>query len=424
MVKIIRLFNKSKKGKVLIALLVIIMIVALILLLVTTSAVRNKSSKLFGQSQKAMINALNQKDSILSYLDTSALLAKKDVLQSTLSENAGFFYRKDVGSQDSDVTEFGTHIYPLISKDNKLCEFDYEQEYLKLFRYNLLKYTAQSTYLDDKRFDTISIIDGKINAVAELPKVELLISSEVIEQTYALADSSLNPVKQDTHARGVVGNIMNADINMPSLADLGPGDCSAFVNRLLNYAYSKSKDQIGHHNVECIPNNAWDVAACYLYKAKQNPDSSRVVYVGEGLKYEELVSTENLLEPGDLLFTTSTAWGLYTGYNSYESGASSITFYCKEDSIPDSDALFPKYCSYQDKPNEYSSDIEYENYPVITHIFMYLGKKNERDIIANLFNEKRIDQDLKTFVNNPYTGGDGVRVIIRPKYDSVKADLS
>ena len=418
------LFKKRKKAKIFVMLAVILFVIALDVLLISLSGLDNISSKLFGESQKGMISTLNKKDSILSYLDNAALLSLRSSYQLELAENAGYFERVDSSSQDADVTGFGFHIYPMISNEQgNLANFDYEKEYLKLFKSKFLEFTSQDSYLYNKKFIDTSIKQGYIVGHAEMPEIRLLITTDIIKKYYFLPGSSINLIKQDTHTIGVVNNIINADMSMPYIANLGPGDCSAFISRMLDYAYSKSKTDIGSHSVECLPNNAWDVAACYLYKAKQNPDSSRVVYAGEGLKYDELISVEDLLKPGDLLFTTSIAWGKYTGYNEYSSLGDSVTYYCEKDSIPNPNSQYPQYCLYQDKPNGYSSDIEYENYPIVTHIFMYLGEQNGKRIIANLFNKKSVDESLQTFVNNPSTGGDGVRIIIRPKYKQVKSVL-
>jgi len=408
------LLQKRKQGKIFVLLAVIITLLAIVFLILISSDLKKASDKVTGSHQKAMINTLNKRDSVLLFLDEAALLAKKNTLQSELAANAGYFEKTDVGSQDFDITGYGTYIYPLISNgsEDSFDAFNYEQEYLKLFRRNLLEYTSKNSYLNEKEFLGIFIKDGKIFASAEAPKVELLITSDELIEGYFLDDLIMNINIPNTNADKIINEIKKIDINTGIFTNLKPGDCSMFISRLLDIAYSTP---ISQNPIKCIPNNAWDVAACYLDNSQNDPSSSRVVYAGKGLKYEELVSIEGLLKPGDFLFTTSSAWKLYSGYNFYNDFGEGFDNFCFSDSITNSESQFPAYCVYDDETNE-ENNIYYENYPIVTHIFMYLDEEKGEYIIANLFNEKRIDQDLQTFVNNPSTGGDGVRIIIRPNY--------
>lgn len=410
-------FKKNKQGKIFILMAVIITTLALIFLILISSELKKASDKVLGSHQKAMINTLNKKDSILLYLDESAILAKKTTLQSTLAKNAGYFERTGVDSQDSDVTGFGQYVYPLLSNSSgALAEIDYEQEYLKLFRYNLLKYTTKNSYFNTKSFSAISLSNEVISALAEAPEIELLISSQDFDDLYFFDTSIVNTEIKNNNADKVVAEIKKIDITTGVFVELKAGDCSRFMSRLLDEAYSVPPQQ---NPIICIPNNAWDVAACYLDKAQNNPEQSRVVYAGNGIKYSELTLIDNLLKKGDLLFTTSSAWPIYTGYNHYyNAGANEFDNYCKPDSILDSGSEFPKKCIFNDDINE--GGVFYEDYPIVTHIFMYLGKdENGEHIIANLFNEKIVGESLQGFVDNPVTGGDGVRIIIRPVYTKI-----
>jgi len=408
-------FKKNKQGKIFVLMAVIITLLAIVFLMLISATLKKASEEVIGSHQKAMITTLNTKDSILLYLDESALLAKKEALQSVLAENAGYFERTGVGSQDYDVTSYGTYIYPLISNGTNLSKnFDYETEYLKLFRTKLLEYTSKNSYLKNKEFSNIHISGGEIIASAESPQVELLITSDEIIESYALDNAVMNLEIYSKYAKSIVNKMKKTDITAEKFADLKAGDCSAFISRLLDEAYSTST---GQNPVACLPNNAWDVAACYLYSAQNNPSSSRIVYAGKGLSYDELLSVDDLLNPGDILFTTSSAWGVYSGYNSYADSGVGFDNFCKPDSFSNPESQFPKYCTYNDETNEYYH-IYYEDYPIITHIFMYLGEENDEHehIIANLFNTKSINENLKSFLDNPSTGGDGVRIIVRPNY--------
>ena len=189
------------------------------------------------------------------------------------------------------------------------------------------------------------------------------------------------------------------------------------------------KDESSFTGIACFPNHAWGVAACNLRNAQISPETSRVVYAGPGLSFDQLFLDGRLLKQGDILFTsTKTSWCKWSGYNfynndnmcGYDKGTTDPASYlrtdgeigfCVEDSIEISGN--PLYCDFSE------FNIECENFPIITHIFVYLGVDgNGKHIIGNLYDKVPEDRNLKIFLSN-LDKTDGVRMIVRPDYPKI-----
>jgi len=85
------------------------------------------------------------------------------------------------------------------------------------------------------------------------------------------------------------------------------GKCSLYVNWLIKTAY---KDESSFTGIACFPNHAWGVAACNLRNAQISPETSRVVYAGPGLSFDQLFLDGRLLKQGDILFTSTKQAGV------------------------------------------------------------------------------------------------------------------
>ncbi len=439
-----RILN-NKKGKVLMFLAALIIITAFIFLLIAVGTIEGPAEESFGNLQRQIISSLNTKDAILLYLDYSAEFAKRDTLQSEFGETAGFYLRTDSSDEGQDITGCGNYIYPSLSNiDGKNCvdSYSYKAEYSKLFKKNLFNYVANYPYLNKNvnylSFD-VQVKNDKIISIAGGLPIELIISTQKINIEILPPSNILNLNIPTVNNLPVVNKIKKIDLTKKTFTSLGNGSCSAFINRALNDAYGKVQGS-NNHSVFGFPGDAWDVAAKYLKQHRENPDASRVVYAGPGLKSNELLSVDNLLLPGDILFTsTPSTWCRWTGYNAYkfitiggepknycggtaafrkdENKNDKYTGFCTPDSILESTGLSPLNCDYSE------DGINQTGYVIITHIFMYLGIENGEHILANLFttppaigNDGRAFGSLTKFVDNQGYGGDGVRIIVRPKY--------
>ena len=438
---------RNKKGKILIFLTALMIIIAFVFLLIAVGNIEGPAEKSFGNLQRQIISTLNTKDSILLYLDYSAEFAKRDTFQSELGKTAGFYLRVDSSDPDQDITGCGNHIYPSLSTiDRKNCmdSYDYNVEYSKLFRKNLFTYVSNNPYLNQKTFMDIHIKDNKIMSMAGGSPVELIISTQNINIEMLPPSSSINLNIPAVNNIPVINKIKKIDLTKEIFASLKTGQCSAFINRILNDVYN-TKQGTAKHGVFGFKGDAWDVAARYLKQHRETPSASRVVYAGPGLKSSELLAIEGLLIPGDILFTsTPSTWCKWTGYNAYkyklleeepknycggktafrkdDNKNDKYTGFCTPDSILETEELNPLYCDFSE------DGIIQSDYVIITHIFMYLGtNENSEHILANLFQDPPTIGNngnppfgkLKTFVDNQESGGDGVRIIVRPIYPKI-----
>ncbi len=439
-----RILN-NKKGKVLIFLAALIIIMAFVFLLIAVGTIEGPAEDSFGNLQRQIISSLNTKDKILLYLDYSAEFAKRDTLQSELGETAGFYLRADSSDEGQDITGCGNYIYPSLSNiDGKNCldSYSYNTEYSKLFKKNLFNYVTNYPYLNKNvnylSFD-VQVKNDKIISIAGGLPIELIISTQKINIETLPPSNIINLNIPAVNNLPVVSKIKEIDLTKKPFDDLKSGSCSAFINRALNDAYDQVQGS-NNHGVFGFPGDAWDVAAKYLKQHRENSDASRVVYAGPGLKSNKLLTVDNLLLPGDILFTsTPSTWCRWTGYNAYkfitiggkpknycggtadfrkdENENDKYNGFCTSDSIIETNELNPLYCDFSE------GDITQSDYVIITHIFMYLGIEGGEHRLANLFtappaigNDVRAFGSLTRFVDNQGYGGDGVRIIVRPKY--------
>ena len=222
-------------------------------------------------------------------------------------------------------------------------------------------------------------------------------------------------------------------INVPKddkyFEDLQPNYCAAFLKRLLRKVYGLEKyGELSTIGSNCLDSNtngvsidAWDIAACFLRLNKE------IYVIDSSNSTTPLMASiaETALEPGDLIFVSkSSSWCKWTGYNYYKSveidgdhkeinrcGGTeafrnpSTEGYCKQDSIIFFEDNRPKTCSYSENGRVYS------NFPVITHIGIYLGDNKA----AYYNNQIKIDDGtLSDFISS--VNADGIRLIVRPNY--------
>ncbi len=401
---------------------VLVITVALIWLIAIAMKASNKLEP-FAETQKNIINTLNEKDSIYFYLDTSVELASKMTRQSTLAKNGGYSIKKVDSSLDQPISPCGDHVYPLLSDlSGNICVPDINKEYSEEFGYHLNSYLSDSRRLSGKDFN-VQIIDGDLVGVVENSKIELTIMKDS-----SLEDANIIPR----------GDIMNpnilkgekADIIAEEIRNLDPhnvdsgGGCAGFISNLLS--------KIGNSNVPCITGDAWDIAACYLLNHK-----SRIVYAGQGLSYEDMIE-EEVLKQGDLLFlSTKDTWCKWSGLNAEEftgdfdddelligalsqcggdDGRPALRknprqAFCAPGTIENMD--YPLYCNFKEGDN--NPMYEYEDFIIVTHIVMYVDK-NHHTIAHKRGKPKYVDASLEQFLKNNKARTDGIRIIVRPEY--------
>ncbi len=420
--------KQNKKGKVLMVSIALSLIGLLIYLLIATSNLDGPTIENFGQIQKQTIRALNQKDTLLLYVDTATELAKRDVSQKILADNAGFYKEIDSSDPNSDVTGCGSHVYNLLSTTTgKSCvsDYDYGKEYLFSFKDELGKYISREENLKGVEFNHFDIDNGSI-IPKNLEQVYLLITNKDFDFDFLPEGGIINLAIKSKYGDDVAKKILNIDLSKDPFKSMVPGDCSLHVNWLIKTAY---QDEDNFRGIDCFPNHAWGIAACYLSKSQRTPEISRVVYSGPGLSFDELFLEDKLLKEGDILFTSSkTTWCKWTGYNEYSNdnmcGYAKGTLdpdrylrtdgeigFCVEDTIELSDN--PLYCDFSE------FGIESENFPIITHIFIYLGlDRTGKHVIGNLYGAHANDKDLEIFLGT-YGKSDGVRMIVRPDYPKI-----
>lgn len=416
---------KNKQGKLFLPISLGFLVIVMFLFFLISDNAENLSENNFAETATSLITALNQKQAVMLYLQTSAELAVRETSQAMIAESAGTYNLIDTSNPNQEVTACGTHVYPLLSDtEGNVCftENNYMDSYLTLFRVNLLKYTSRNPYLAGKIFSDINY-DPDTNTLfgsAELPKVEILISKEPINFVVMPISAIENlDVEQSPYAKKLVKQIKKVDLTSDNFKDVGTGSCSIFINRLLSTVYETGNYELSIKYPKLrFPGHAWVVAARYLYHEKD-----RVVYAGPGLTYQQLLSKDGLLKEGDLLFSSSPgSWCKYTGYNYYaqtntcrsnpEYRENPAEGFCVKDTIP-ANSPHPLYCSFNE------GGVAYNNFPIVTHIFMYLGEdSDDKPIIANLYTKKLLNEPLESFVNNAGYS-DGVRIIIRPDYPNL-----
>jgi len=171
---------KNKKAKILVMFMALTIIGMLIYLIIATNNLDGPEVEDFGNVQKRTILTLNKKDALLLYVDSSAELAKKEISQVELAENAGFYNQVDSSNPNQDITGCGTHIYNLLSDTSgKSCvdNYDYSDEYLFAFKEKLVKYTSRDSNLKEIEFNYFDVENNYI-VPKNLEQVYLLITNK------------------------------------------------------------------------------------------------------------------------------------------------------------------------------------------------------------------------------------------------------
>jgi hypothetical protein len=417
-----KVFN-NRKGKILIFGMALMIIIAIILLIIVSNNLDGPATKNFGKLQEKIINAVNKKDSLLLYLDTSAELAKRDVSQHALGENAGFSV--DIySSMKTTVTPCGDYIYPMLSDTNgQLCVDDVgsEKQYLAEFNKKIMFYLRKNSFFRNSKFSNLNILQDYIIGISNGKLAEIPISEEILDiqliPQFSVLNLNLAPSKYaDTFTKEI---LKNANVNGVYFNDLTVGQCSSFVQRLIKFGYKKPKNyDIGiNSELSCFPGHAWRVAACYLDKSLSDPDKSRIVWEGNGLSFNDIQNNINL-ELGDLLFISNDdSWCIYSGMNEYVGTnvcSSTMKTYHTPFCVKDSFSSMidnPSYCQFNDETK--LGKIVYTGFPIVTHIFIVLEKQNNDYVIGNLYSQRSITGKLSNFLATP---NDGIRIIVRPDY--------
>jgi len=221
--------------------------------------------------------------------------------------------------------------------------------------------------------------------------------------------------------------ILSINEDDPYFDGLQPGQCAAFIKRLLKKVYEidtePDKELAEDIGLPCLEtwknggsNDAWDIAVCFM---KRNEIFDMASPTG--------ALTEIDMKPGDMIFTINKkSWCKWSGYNFYKKQETQETInYCDE--VNDENALrdgpldngycteptitnynpttLPNYCDFNENQQEFS------NFPIVTHIAIYLG--NGRATYFN-YDVKIEDGTINNFISS--IGGDGIRILVRPDY--------
>ena len=245
--------------------------------------------------------------------------------------------------------------------------------------------------------------------------------------------------EQESNKELLASKILEISPDDDYLNELGTGYCAAFIKRILRKAYGLDKfEELSTIGIDCFDsqlngasNDAWDIAACFLNKNKN------IYVMGNTYIATPLTSSnaEAVLEPGDLIFESApSSWCRWSGYNYYKYlednnynwdycyGKEKDNTYadpetegfCKQDTITFFEGTeIPQTCSYSE------NSMTYSNFPIITHIGIYLG--NGQATAAYFNTEKKIIQGtVSDFISS--VNADGIRLIVRPDYPDLSLD--
>ncbi len=425
---------KSKQGKVFIVFVAIFILIAIILLMIANNKI-DKSIGSFGARQKQMIQIINEKDKFSLYLQDSADIALKNTIQQKLADNLGRFTDKNAQTNIKNITGCESHIYPLLSKKTgELCKLSetYETQYIKEFEKNMRNIKSKSYFILNNiimaDYD-IFIKDGNIYGIKYKGNgIEIPLMSDdnflnfLIRPNYIINKDNIPMGKGAKELANQIKVLESSAI--PNLVN---GDSSKFIQELLEIIYLQNKNKQQIIQDLYFPNYPWVIAAKYV-----SEPAEQVVYAGEGIDYCRLVSLiyTGILEKGDLVFTSSKIdWCKWTGQNRYDllEGNSIINRcnmignlyrptpeigFCKQGSI-NLEKSYPDYCSFNE------SNIIINKFPIVTHMFIYLGVENNEYVVANFESDtaKGINYRLIDVLNPEYN--DGARIIIRPDYPKI-----